>query len=153
MENGRVRPVLILSFLAVILSGCCTSGFAVPAQDIKGQEASALANSGTSSSAVVYPCDFQGIVRDAATGAPIKGASVTFVKEDKSKSWTAITSDSGRYRGSFPRAGTATSPPIPITSWPPAPPGRGEGTLHQEGSGAQVALSGRSPSPARSPGR
>jgi len=102
MENGRVRPILLLSFLAVILSGCCTSAFAASAQDIKGQEASALAGSGSSSSAVVYPCDFQGIVRDAATGAPIKGASVTFVKEDRSKSWTATTSDSGRYRRALP---------------------------------------------------
>jgi len=78
------------------------SAFAASAQDIKGQEASALAGSGSSSSAVVYPCDFQGIVRDAATGAPIKGASVTFVKEDRSKSWTATTSDSGRYRRALP---------------------------------------------------
>lgn len=51
---------------------------------------------------VVYPCYFEGIVRDAATGAPIKGASVTFVKEDKSKSWTATTSDSGRFRRELP---------------------------------------------------
>jgi|WetSurMetagenome_2_1015567.scaffolds.fasta_scaffold02503_5 hypothetical protein len=102
MENGRVRPILLISFLAVILSGCCTSAFAASAQDTKGQEASALAGSGSSSSAVVYPCDFQGIVRDAATGAPINGASVTFVKEDRSKSWTATTSDSGRYRRELP---------------------------------------------------
>jgi hypothetical protein len=51
---------------------------------------------------MVYPCDFQGTVQDAATGAPIKGASVTFVKEDRSKSWTATTSDSGRYRRELP---------------------------------------------------
>ena len=51
---------------------------------------------------MIYPCYFEGIVRDTATGAPIKGASVTFVKEDKSKSWTATTSDSGRYRRELP---------------------------------------------------
>lgn len=101
MENGRVRPILLLSFLIVILSGCCTSGFAASEKEIKDQ-ATALADSGVYSRIVVYPCDFQGTVRDSATGAPIKGASVTFVKEDRSKSWTATTSESGRYRRELP---------------------------------------------------
>ncbi|OPY55186.1 MAG: hypothetical protein A4E49_00487 [Methanosaeta sp. PtaU1.Bin112] len=101
MENGRVRPILLLSFLIVILSSCCTSGFAASAKETRDQT-TALADSGVYSRVVIYPCDFQGTVRDAATGAPIKGASVTFVKEDRSKSWTASTSESGRYRQELP---------------------------------------------------
>ncbi|MDD4652435.1 MAG: carboxypeptidase regulatory-like domain-containing protein [Methanothrix sp.] len=102
MENGRVRPILLLSFFAVIFSGCCPSGFAAPAQAIKDQATVSLVDNSIESSITIYPCDFQGIVRDAATGAPIKGASVTFVKEDRSKSWTATTSESGRYRRELP---------------------------------------------------
>ncbi|MDD4447500.1 MAG: carboxypeptidase regulatory-like domain-containing protein, partial [Methanothrix sp.] len=99
MKDKQVFPMLLLSFLLLILSS--TGVLAAPAQDIKDQ-ATALADSGMDYRVVTYPCYFEGIVRDATTGAPIKGASVTFVKEDKSKSWTATTSDSGRYRRELP---------------------------------------------------
>ena len=97
MMNGRVRSILLLSILLLILSS--TGVLAAPAKNIKDQTVVAFADSGTDYRVVIYPCYFQGIVRDAATGAPIKGASVTFVKEDnKRKSWTATTSNSGRFR-------------------------------------------------------
>jgi hypothetical protein len=99
MNNGRVCPMLLLSFLLLILSS--TGVLAAPAEGVKDQ-ATALANSGAGYRAVTYPCYFEGIVRDAATGAPIMRASVTFVNEDKSKSWTATTSDSGRYSRELP---------------------------------------------------
>ncbi|MFZ3148289.1 MAG: carboxypeptidase-like regulatory domain-containing protein, partial [Methanothrix sp.] len=86
--------------MIIILS--IPGALAAPAENIKDQSTSALADSGADTRAVTYPCYFEGIVRDAATRAPIKGASVTFVKEDKSKSWTATTSDSGRYRRDLP---------------------------------------------------
>ncbi|MCK9566799.1 MAG: carboxypeptidase regulatory-like domain-containing protein [Methanothrix sp.] len=100
MKNGRFRSIILLSFLIIILS--IPGALAAPAENIKDQSTSALADSGADTRAVTYPCYFEGIVRDAATRAPIKGASVTFVKEDKSKSWTATTSDSGRYRRDLP---------------------------------------------------
>jgi hypothetical protein len=99
MKNGKACSILLLSFLLLILSAA--GALAAPAENIKDQ-ATALTDSGADYRAVTYPCYFEGIVRDVATGAPIKGASVTLVKEDKSKSWTATTSDSGRYRRELP---------------------------------------------------
>jgi len=90
---------ILLSFLFLILS--VPGVLAASAEDIKDQ-ATALVDSGTDYRVVTYPCYFEGTVRDAGTGAAIRGASVTFVKEDKSKSWTATTSDSGRYRRELP---------------------------------------------------
>jgi hypothetical protein len=90
---------ILLSFFFLILS--IPGVLAASAEDIKDQ-ATALSDSGTDYRVVTYPCYFEGTVRDAGTGAAIKGASITFVKEDKSKSWTAITSDSGRYRRELP---------------------------------------------------
>ncbi|MCK9564910.1 MAG: carboxypeptidase regulatory-like domain-containing protein [Methanothrix sp.] len=100
MKNGKIRFIILLSFLILILS--IPGALAAPVEKIKDQSTAALADSGTDTRAVTYPCYFEGIVRDAATGGPIKGASVTFVKEDKSKSWTATTSDNGRYRRDLP---------------------------------------------------
>ena len=100
MKNGKIRSVLLLSFMLLILYAA--GALAAPVGDIKDQASVALADSGSDYRAVTYPCYFEGIVRDTATGTPIKGASVTFVKEDKSKSWTATTSDSGRYRRDLP---------------------------------------------------
>lgn len=100
MKNGKVCSVLLLSFLLLILS--TLGALAAPAKDIKDQTAVAFDDSGADYRAIIYPCNFEGIVRDRATGAPIKGASVTFVKEDKRKSWTATTSDSGRFRRELP---------------------------------------------------
>jgi hypothetical protein len=94
-----VNMKILLSFLFLILS--VTGVLAASAEDIKDQ-ATALADSRADYRVVTYPCYFEGTVRDAGTGAAIKGASVTFVKEDKSKSWTATTSDSGRYRRELP---------------------------------------------------
>ncbi|HUS74643.1 MAG TPA: carboxypeptidase regulatory-like domain-containing protein [Methanothrix sp.] len=86
----------------MLLMLSAAGALAAPAEDFKNR-ATAVATGGTADSrAVIYSCYFEGIVQDAATGAPIKGASVTFVKEDLSKSWTATTSDSGRYRRELP---------------------------------------------------
>lgn len=99
MKNGKICYIILLSILLIILS--IPGVLAASAENIKDQ-AAALADSGADYRAVTYPCYFEGTVRDATTGTPIKGASVTFVKEDKSKSWTATTSDSGRYRRELP---------------------------------------------------
>jgi hypothetical protein len=100
MKKGNIRSVLLLSFMLLILYAA--GALAAPVGDIKDQASVALADRGSDYRAVTYPCYFEGIVRDTATGTPIKGASVTFVKEDKSKSWTATTSNSGRYRRDLP---------------------------------------------------
>ncbi len=99
MKNGKIRPILLLSFLLLILSA--TGVLAAPVENIKDR-ATALADSRTDYRVVTYPCYFEGTVQDEATGTPIKGASVTFVKEDKSKTWEATTSESGRYRRELP---------------------------------------------------
>ena len=95
MKKGK-----ILLFMLLILYEA--GALAAPVENIKNQATEALTESRADYGAVTYSCYFEGIVRDALTGAPIKGSSVTFVKEDKSKSWTATTSDSGRYRRELP---------------------------------------------------
>ncbi len=99
MKKGTIRSISLL-FLLLILSA--TGVLAAPVEDIEDRATVALADSRTDYRAVIYPCYFEGIVRDLATGTPIKGAGVTFVKEDKSKTWEATTSDSGRYRRELP---------------------------------------------------
>ena len=101
LKNAKIiQSVLLLLSLLLILD---TAGaLAAPVGDVKNQATATLTEGGADSRVVTYPCFFEGMVRDAGTLAPIKGASVTFVKEDKSKSWTATTSDSGRYRRELP---------------------------------------------------
>src|SRR5512137_2670756 len=89
MKNGIIRTPLLFALIIVYASGA----LAAPVEDNKDKAAAAIAEDGADYRAVTYSCFFEGMVRDAATGAAIKGASVTFVKEDKSKSWTATTSD------------------------------------------------------------
>ena len=103
MKNGKIRSVLLLLVMLLTLYAAYAAGaLAAPVGDVKDQATAALTEGGADYRVVTYPCFFEGMVRDAATRAPIKGASVTFVKEDKSKSWTATTSDSGRYRRELP---------------------------------------------------
>jgi hypothetical protein len=52
--------------------------------------------------AVIYPCAFSGMVTDEETGDPIRGVSVTFVKDDDGRTWTDTTSTSGSYRVELP---------------------------------------------------
>gem|GEM_PF-1057834 len=94
-----------IAYLFLVISAAIFSGVADAAQAdsmTKIESQAAAAGSSSGASAVVYSCYFEGIVRDRATGAAIKGANVTFVKEDKSKAWTATTSDAGRYRRELP---------------------------------------------------
>jgi len=103
MKNGKIRLVLLLLVMLLTLNAAYAAGaLAASGVDVKNQATATLTEGGADSRVVTYPCYFEGNVRDASTRAPIKGASVTFVKEDKSKSWTATTSDSGRYRGELP---------------------------------------------------
>jgi hypothetical protein len=44
----------------------------------ESQAAATLAGGVPGASAVAYPCYFEGVVRDRATGTAIKGANVTF---------------------------------------------------------------------------
>jgi hypothetical protein len=95
------KSIILLTLLLIFLIFSTTA--ALGAQSDSKKNATALATgSGADYRAVIYPCYFEGTIRSAATGAPIKGASVTFVKEDRSASWTATTTDSGRYRRELP---------------------------------------------------
>lgn len=52
--------------------------------------------------AVIYPCAFEGRIADAETGDPIRGVSVTFVREDDRRTWSDTTSSNGNYRVELP---------------------------------------------------
>ncbi len=52
--------------------------------------------------AVIYPCAFEGRVTDEETGDPIRGVSVTFVRDDDRRTWSDTTSSNGNYRVELP---------------------------------------------------
>jgi hypothetical protein len=99
LKKGLIQSLalLVIIFCLMIAAG------GAPAKNINDESSITSDVSGFADSrAVIYPCFFEGNLHDAVTGAPIKGAAVTFIKEDKSKAFTATTNAAGFYHRELP---------------------------------------------------
>jgi hypothetical protein len=98
LKKGLIRSLAIL----VIFFHLAIAAEGAPAKNISDSSVTLAVSSFADNRAVLYPCFFEGSLHDSATGGPIKGVAVTFVKEDKSKAFTAITNAAGFYHRELP---------------------------------------------------
>jgi len=96
--------MLLLTPILLISPAASAPIKAVRSLQEMGSIALSSAPAGASRLSVAYPCWMEGFVKDLLTGAPLKGAEVTCIREDGEERdrWTAATSSSGRFRLELP---------------------------------------------------
>lgn len=94
--NFLVLVMLLLSLMAT------AAGEPAKIDKTKSELAIAAPSRTADVRAFSYPCHFEGVVLDEETGDPIRGVSVTFIKDDDGRTWTDTTSTAGNYRVEVP---------------------------------------------------